>query len=102
MSADADIIIEYRKICLIVYLLPEILGIIGILAFSYSLDVKIANAQKCGGVQKNIIKKRRIGSIVRGALVESQPIIGGNAPAAPPMTIFCVVLLFNQIVYTTA
>ena len=26
------------------------------------------------------------------------PITGGKAPAAPPITIFCGVLLFNQIV----
>ena len=26
------------------------------------------------------------------------PITGGNAPAAPPMTIFCGVLLLSQIV----
>ena len=96
MSADADIIIEYRKICLIVYLLPEILGIIGILAFSYSLDVKIANAQKCGGVQMKIIVNNVIDSILTVPVTAAQPIIGGNAPAAPPITIFCGVRRFSQ------
>jgi hypothetical protein len=28
----------------------------------------------------------------------AQPIIGGNAPAAPPITMFCGVRRFSQIV----
>ena len=28
----------------------------------------------------------------------AHPITGGNAPAAPPITIFCGVFLFNHIV----
>jgi hypothetical protein len=73
---------------LIVTLLPITFGIIGIFAFSYSLEVTIANAQKCGGVHKKIIKNNKIGSSVIDASVDIQPITGGNAPAAPPITIF--------------
>ena len=40
------------------------------------------------GVQKNIIKKRKIGSNVMLFVAIVQPIIGGKAPAAPPITIF--------------
>ena len=29
-----------------------------------------------------------------------QPMTGGKAPAAPPITIFCGVSLLSQIVYT--
>ena len=28
----------------------------------------------------------------------AQPMTGGSAPAAPPITMFCAVFLFNQIV----
>jgi hypothetical protein len=31
----------------------------------------------------------------------TQPITGGNAPEAPPMTMFCGVRRLSQIVYTT-
>ena len=56
------------------------------------------NAQKCEGVQKNIIKKNASGSIESEPVAIVHPITGGNAPAAPPITIFCGVRLFNQIV----
>ena len=47
---------------------------------------------------KNIIKNKIIGSIDKLLLAIAQPITGGNAPAAPPITIFCTLLLFSQIV----
>ena len=50
------------------------------------------------GCQKNIIKKSMIGSIDMLLVAIVQPITGGNAPAAPPITIFCAVFLFNQTV----
>ncbi len=37
---------------------------------------------------KNIIKKSKIGSSVILPVTIVHPMIGGNAPAAPPMTIF--------------
>ena len=55
-------------------------------------------AQKCDGVQKNIIKKNVIGSMVKSFVAIVHPITGGNAPDAPPITIFWGVFLFNQIV----
>ena len=47
---------------------------------------------------KKNYKNKVIGSklIVLVAIVH--PITGGNAPAAPPITIFCGVFLFNHIV----
>ena len=33
-------------------------------------------------------------------LTAAQPTSGGTAPAAPPMTMFCGVRRFSQIVYT--
>ena len=56
------------------------------------------SAQKCEGVHKKIIKNKMIGSIVSVPVAIVQPITGGRAPAAPPMTIFCGVLLFSQTV----
>ena len=45
-------------------------------------------AQKCDGVQKNMIRKYKIGSNVIFPVAIVHPIIGGKAPAAPPITIF--------------
>ena len=47
---------------------------------------------------KKIIKNKIIGSIVILFIAIVQPITGGNAPAAPPITIFCGVFFFNQTV----
>ena len=48
--------------------------------------------------KKKIIKKKAKGSTDKDPVAIVHPITGGNAPAAPPITIFCGVLLFNQIV----
>ena len=55
-------------------------------------------AQKCEGVQKNIIRKKANGSIESDPVAIVQPITGGKAPAAPPITIFWGGVLFYQIV----
>ena len=47
-----------------------------------------ASAQKCGGVQKKIMLNKRIGNKLTSDEEHNQPITGGNAPAAPPITIF--------------
>ena len=47
---------------------------------------------------KNIIKNNTIGSTDRLLLAIDHPIIGGKAPAAPPITIFCTLLRLSQIV----
>ena len=36
--------------------------------------------------------------MIREFVAIVQPITGGKAPAAPPITMFCGVFLFNQIV----
>jgi hypothetical protein len=43
-----------------------------------------------------MIKKYKIGSRVIFPVAMVQPIIGGKAPAAPPITIFCGVSFFNH------
>ena len=48
-----------------------------------------ASAQKCGGVQKKISANIRIDSTEIPPVAQAQPIMGGKAPAAPPMTMFC-------------
>ena len=45
-----------------------------------------------------IVKKNTNGSKDKELVAMVHPITGGKAPAAPPITIFCGVLLFNQIV----
>ena len=45
-----------------------------------------------------MIKKNVIGSNVKEFVAIVQPMTGGKAPAAPPITIFWGVFLFNQIV----
>ena len=47
---------------------------------------------------RRIIKKNVIGSRVKVFVAIVHPITGGKAPAAPPITIFCGVFLFSQIV----
>ena len=56
------------------------------------------SAQKCDGVHKKMIKNKIKGSTVKEPVAIVQPITGGKAPAAPPITIFWGVLLFNQTV----
>ncbi len=46
----------------------------------------------------NIIKNRIIGSSEIPFIAIAQPIIGGNAPEAPPITMFWGVFLLSQIV----
>ena len=46
-----------------------------------------------------IIKNKIIGSSAIPFVAIAQPITGGRAPAAPPITIFCGVFLLSQIVY---
>ena len=47
---------------------------------------------------RKIIRNKTIGSIEMLLVEIAHPITGGNDPAAPPMTIFCGVLLLSQIV----
>ena len=79
---------EYKRICFFVFSIPDVVGSIGILALQYSSCLNIARAQKCGGVHKKIIPKSIIGSKVKFPVAQINPIIGGIAQAAPPITIF--------------
>ena len=45
-----------------------------------------------------IIRKKVNDSIVMALVAIVHPITGGNAPAAPPITMFCGVFLFSHIV----
>jgi hypothetical protein len=58
----------------------------------------MASAQKCGGVQRKITTNRTIGGQASPPVTAVQPMSTGTAPAAPPMTMFCVDVRFNQIV----
>jgi len=44
------------------------------------------------------MRNSKVGSIAMLPVAAAQPIIGGNAPAAPPMTIFCGVERLSHIV----
>ena len=79
---------EYIKIWFLVILWPQTTGIMGTLAFEYSVSLYKANAQKCGGVHIKIMRNRKNGKIEISPEAHAQPIIGGKAPAAPPITIF--------------
>ena len=59
------------------------------------------NAQKCGGVHSRIIRNSSSGSSPTVPVAATQPMTGGNAPAAPPITMFCGVRRFSHIVYMT-
>ena len=86
------------RICLVVYCLPLTTGNIGTLAFEYSISLYNERAQKCGGVQTKIIVNNITGYKVKLPVAQAHPIIGGKAPAAPPITMFCGVFLLSQIV----
>tara|TARA_B100000131_G_C17590922_1_gene399151 strand:- start:22 stop:267 length:246 start_codon:yes stop_codon:yes gene_type:complete len=81
-----------------VYSLPLTTGNIGTLAFEYSISLYKESAQKCGGVQTKIIVNNMTGYKVRFPVAQAHPIIGGKAPAAPPITILCGVFRLSQIV----
>ena len=70
----------------------------GILALEYSVSLYKANAQKWGGVQTKIRINKIIGKALTSPVAHAQPITGGKAPAAPPITMFCGVRLLSQIV----
>ena len=44
------------------------------------------------------MRNSRTGSRLTSPVTAAQPIIGGKAPAAPPMTMFCGVERFSHIV----
>src|SRR5260370_34965993 len=56
------------------------------------------NAQKCGGVQKKMIANSASPPQPISPVTAAQPISGGKAPAAPPITMFCGVRPFSQTV----
>ena len=69
-----------------------------ILALEYSVSLYNASAQKCGGVQMKIKTNKMMGKVLISPVAHAQPITGGKAPAAPPITMFCGVRLLSQIV----
>ena len=60
----------------------------------------MASAQKCGGVHRNITTNSTTGAQVTSLRTAAQPTSTGTAPAAPPMTMFCVLVRFSHSVYT--
>ena len=54
-----------------------------------------------GGVHSRIIRNSSSGSSPTVPVAATQPMTGGNAPAAPPITMFCGVRRFSHIVYMT-
>ena len=60
----------------------------------------MARAQKCGGVQKKISRNRTTGGHANELVTADQPTRTGTAPAAPPITMFWVVVRFSHNVYT--
>ncbi len=60
--------------------------------------MKSASAQKCGGVHMKISANISTDSRLTVPVAAAQPIMGGNAPAAPPITIFCGVQRLSPMV----
>ena len=58
----------------------------------------MASAQKCGGVQQNMATNSTIGAQASESVTAAQPTSTGTAPAAPPMTMFCVLVRFSHSV----
>src|SRR5258708_38735191 len=90
--------IEYNKICRRVSARPATTGSIGIPARAYSSARHSDSAQKWGGVQKNMIRNNSTDSRPIVPVAAAQPIIGGDAPAAPPPTKFCRGVRLSRLV----
>ncbi len=60
--------------------------------------MKSASAQKCGGVHMKISANMSTLSTDMPPVATAQPITGGKAPAAPPITMFCGVQRLSHIV----
>ena len=56
----------------------------------------MASAQKCGGVHTKMIVNRTSGAIPSESRTAAQPTSTGTAPAAPPITMFCLDVRFSQ------
>ena len=76
---------------------PATTGSMGTPARAYSSLRSKASAQKWGGVQKNTMRKRSRLSKPIEPVAAAQAITGGNAPAAPPITMFCGVRRFSHM-----
>src|ERR1700738_4095975 len=63
--------------------LPATTGNIGTPARAYSPTKLSDSAQKCGGVQRKMMRKRTSGSSPTWPVAATQPITGGSAPGAP-------------------
>src|SRR5438477_392703 len=57
--------------------------------------------QQGGAVHSKMIRNKSSGSTAIWPVAAAQPMTGGNAPAAPPITMFCGVRRFSHIVYMT-
>ena len=91
----------YSRICRRVSASPRTTGSIGTPTFSYSPFISSDSAQKCGGVQKNTMKKSSTAVALIEPVTAAHPTSGGTAPAAPPITMFCGVRRFSHTVYTS-
>ena len=89
------------RICRVVVAFPATTGSMGTPARAYSSARLSDSAQKWGGVHRKTIRNKMSGSSPISPVAAAQPITGGRAPAAPPMTMFCGVLRFSHTVYTT-
>ena len=58
----------------------------------------MASAQKCGGVQRNMTANSTTGVQPAMSCTAAQPTSTGTAPAAPPMTMFWVLVRFSHSV----
>src|SRR5579872_5138761 len=77
---------------------PATTGSMGTLTAEYWRLSTSARAQKCGGVQKKTMANRAQARGASEPVAAAQPTRGGNAPAAPPITMFWVVERFSHIV----
>ncbi|MNH39926.1 hypothetical protein D3C79_1011630 [compost metagenome] len=69
--------------------MPCVTGSMGRPAWRYSSTRYRASAQKCGGVQRKMMRNRISASGPTWPVIAAQPSTGGMAPEAPPMTMFC-------------
>src|SRR5579859_6427782 len=77
---------------------PATTGNMGTLTAEYWRRSRSASAQKCGGVQKKMSAKSAQAKGLNDPVTTAQPTSGGNAPAAPPTTMFWVDERLSHIV----
>ena len=77
---------------------PKMLGFFGLMHHNLWECRKLLPTFPRIEIIEKIKTNKMIGKVLTSPVAHAQPITGGKAPAAPPITMFCGVRLLSQIV----